>query len=465
MSMPVRLRLTLLFVVLVMIILSMVCSSIYYFSYTARMNAIKTRLTNRAMTTARLLGQKEIFDQKLIQKIDSFTTIASKNKTIQAYDNQNQQIYSYSNVKGDTLSIGKKILDDARIKGTLFFSIGNKEVVAYYYSNGSEGIVVLSAAVDVDGKKSLHDLLNILLLIFLIGNAIVLVTGYFFSTGLLLPIKKITSDVEDISAQNLTRRIKTGNSKDEWYQLTSTLNRLLDRLQDSFELQRRFISNASHELSTPLTSISSQLEVSLQRDRDAAEYKQVMQSIYQDVRHMGKLTQTLLEFAKASGNSGGLEIDLIRIDEIILELPFEISKINPRFSVSLEFEKLPDEEEGLLVFGNEILLSMAIKNIVVNACKYSDDQHAGILLKIAEKKIQILISDYGKGIPEAELDNIFQPFYRIEEDSVSKGFGLGLSLALKIITLHKGSIEVTSELSVGSQFVISLPAAASSLRV
>lgn len=462
--MPIRLRLALLFVGLVMIILFMVCGSIYYFSYTARVNAIKTRLTNRAITTARLLEQEQIFDQQLIQKIDSLTTIASKNKTIQAYDSKNNQIYSYSSVKGDTLPIDGKILTDARIEGIVYFTNGKKEAVAYYSPESNAGIVVISAAVDVDGKQSLQTLFNILLLIFLIGNVIVLVTGYFFSAGLLLPIKKITSDVEDISAQNLTRRIKTGKSKDEWFQLATTLNRLLDRLQESFELQRRFISNASHELSTPLTSISSQLEVSLQRERSVEEYKKVILSIYQDVRLMGNLTQTLLEFAKAAGNSGGLEIDLIRIDEIILGLPFEISKINPRYSVSLEFEKLPDEEEALLVFGNETLLIMAIKNIVVNACKYSVDQHAHILLKVEQKEIQIYIIDQGKGIPESELNNIFQPFYRIDEKIADKGFGLGLSLAQRIIILHKGFIKVSSKINIGAQFIISLPAAASSLQ-
>lgn len=459
--MPVRLRLTLLFAVLVMIILGMVCGGIYYFSYTARINTIKTRLTNRATTTARLLSQGNIFDQNLMQRIDSLTTLTLKNKTIQAYDYQNKKIYSYSDLPGDSLLINRSILDRSRINGIIFFSVGNKEGVAAQFSNNNNSVVVVSAAEDIDGKETLHTLFNILLFSFLIGTAFVLVTGYVFSARLLMPIKKIAADVEEISAQNLARRIETGKTKDEWYYLASTLNQLLNRLQDSFELQRRFISNASHELSTPLTSISSQLEVSLQRERHATEYKAVMQSIYQDVRHMSKLTQTLLEFAKASGNAGGLEINLVRIDEIILGLPAEIAKINPLFSVSIQFEKLPDEEEELLIFGNETLLLMAIKNIVINACKYSEKHHASILLEVVKKKITITVSDKGKGIPETELDNIFQPFYRVEKTADNNGFGLGLSLALRIIILHRGSIKVNSEINVGTSFIISIPAAGS----
>ena len=281
---------------------------------------------------------------------------------------------------------------------------------------GSISIVIFVAGEDVEGKESLKILMRILLLSFLIGNIFVLISGYFFSRGLLQPISKISQDVADISAQNLARRIETGQTKDEWYQLSVTLNELLNRLQDSFEMQRRFIANASHELSTPLTAISSQLEVTLQREREAGEYKKVMQSIYQDVQHMNKLTQTLLEFAKASGNSGGLEIDLIRIDEILLTLPAEVSKINSAYSVKLEFEDLPEEEESLLVFGNATLLFTAINNIVINACKYSLNQQALVKLSVSVHQATITVTDNGPGIPEEEIENIFQPFYRIDSN-------------------------------------------------
>ena len=457
--MPVRLRITFLFALLVFIILSIVCSGIYYFSYTARIDTIKKRLTNRAITTARLLSQREIFDQRLVQQIDSLTTISLKRKAVQAYDYNNRKIYNYSDLPGDTLHIDADILNDARLKGDTYFASGEKEAVAYHYVDNQSRIVIVSAGEDVDGRETLKRLLNILLVSFLFGNILVLAGGYLFSRGLLYPIKKITEDVAEISAQNLARRIQTGIARDEWYELSHTLNDLLDRLQESFELQRRFISNASHELSTPLTSISSQLEVSLQKERDAKDYKKVMQSIYQDVRHMSNLTQTLLEFAKASGNAGGLEINLVRIDEIILQLPAEIVKINNAYSIVLNFDNLPEDEKNLLVFGNETLLLTAIKNIVINACKYSSNHQATVHLQMKGQYLLVKIVDQGQGIPEEELANIFQPFYRIEESRSTGGFGLGLSLAERIIKLHKGFITVESKQGVGTSFLIQLPAA------
>lgn len=459
--MPVRVRITLIFSLLVFIILSLVCSGIYYFSYQTRINNIKTRLTNRAITTARLLSQREVFARDLIKRIDSSTTLALQNKTVQAYNYQNRRIYLFNDDPADTVHISQDILDDARVKGSIYFTEGNREVVAYHYTSHNSRIVMVVAGEDVEGKESLKNLSEILLISFLVANIFVLISGYFFSRGLLLPIKNISKDVAEISAQNLTRRIKTGKTKDEWYQLSVTLNDLLDRLQDSFEMQGRFIANASHELSTPLTAILSQLEVNLQRERTAEEYRKVLQSINQDVQHLTKLTQTLLEFAKTSGNPGGLEIDLLRIDEIILNLPAEVSKINSSYVVKIEFDHLPEEEDNLLVFGNETLLFTAINNIVINACKYSENQQARVVLSVSDDMVFVDIRDKGKGISNSELEKIFQPFYRIEEHRNEGGFGLGLSLAHRIIKIHKGTIKVSSEPGHETIFHIELPSAKS----
>lgn len=455
--MPVRIRITILFAIIVLAILTLVCGSIYYFSWANRLWNISTRLTNRAITTGRLLSQSEIFDHALIQKIDSSTTVTMTNKTVQVYDYLDARIYTYSDLPNDTLNINTNILDEARVKGRMYFTDGDKDAIAYHYTSNNYRVVLVVAAIDNDGKTKLRQLAIILWLSLLGGILIAVAGGYIFSERLMRPIRKIADEVNEISAQSLARRIATGNSKDEWSYLSLTLNRLLNRLQDSFEVQRRFISNASHELSTPLTSISSQLEVSLQRDREAAQYRQVMQSIYQDVRHLSKVTQTLLEFATASGTPGGLEIDLVRIDEILLRLPGDLAKIDSRYIVSLQFDELPPEEDKLLVLGNEGLLFTAIKNITTNACKYSSNHTAKIKLSITTHEINIVISDEGRGIPQEELGKIFQPFYRIDTDNSVTGFGLGLSLASRIIKLHKGDISATSVVGKGSVFTVTFP--------
>lgn len=456
--MPVKLRITLLFGSIVLLILLLVCGSVYYFSRTERTNDIVLRLTNRAITRARLMGQPN-FGQDMLQTIDSATMMSLKDKTLQAYNYLGEKIYSYSDEPDDTLTVDNRILDDARVKGTVYFRIGKKEAVAYHHIDPGKRIVVVAAAYDEVGLNKLQQLRHILWISFLTGSIIAFGAGYFFSGRLLRPIKKIADDINEISAQELNRRIQAGEVHDEWQYLSETLNQLLNRLQESFDMQRRFIANASHELSTPLTSISSQLEVSLQKDREADKYRSVMQSVYQDVRHLGKLTQTLLEFAQASGNPGGLEIQPVRIDEVLLALPADVNKLNPDYVVALGFGNMPLEDDALIVFGNTELLFLAIRNIVVNACKYSADHKAVVKLDTADRQFIISVEDKGIGIPENELKYIFQPFYRVNPAGGTGGFGLGLSLAHRIIKLHKGEITVSSRMGEGTLFRIILPAA------
>ncbi|MDR3716864.1 MAG: HAMP domain-containing sensor histidine kinase [Puia sp.] len=457
--MPVKIRIAILFSLLVLGVLSLVCGSVYYFSYTNRIKDIHTRLENRAITTGKLLNQGGLFDEKLIKKIDASTTIAMKNKVIEAYDGQNRKIYWYSDDPFDSVAVDNTIIEAARKEGRFYFTVGDKDAIAYFYDGRSESFVIVTAAYDEEGKDKLRHLRLVLSLSFAGGILITIVGGYLFSIRLLHPIRRIADEVNEISARNLARRIHTAghHPRDEWYYLSDTLNQLLNRLQESFEIQARFISNASHELSTPLTSISSQLEVSLQRQRSIEDYRQVILSVYQDVQQLNKLTQTLLEFARASGTAGGLEIDLVRIDEVLLRMPGEMTKMNAAWSVTLDFNRLPENEEELMVFGNDDLLFTATRNIVLNACKYSDDHHATISLEIFGQQINIRIADKGRGIDPKDLEKIFQPFYRSDEGHGIPGFGLGLSLANRIVKLHKGQIAVESVPGEGTCVQIILP--------
>lgn len=457
--MPVRIKVTLFFAVIGFAILSLVCTAIYYFSYVNRKKNFDTRLANRAVTTARFLVQSEIFNRELIQKIDAATAVAMVNKTTQAFDLDDNRIYSYSDKQGDSISVNKAILDDAKAKQYAYFTVGDRDAVAYRHNDNENHVVIVTAAYDLDGNRNLQQLRYVLLICFVGGIMTTVAGGYLFSASLLRPIKNIADELNDISAQNLARRIETGNSKDEWNYLSRTLNDLLDRLEESFATQARFIANASHELSTPLTSVSSQLEVSLQKERHPEEYRRVMQSVLHDVRHLGKLTQTLLQFAKASGNAGGIEIGLVRVDEILLRMPREMAKLNAAYVVKLAFDDLPEEDEKMLVLGNEDLLFSAVRNIIVNACKYSADHIAIVTLSARKDIILIKVADKGKGIGPEVLQHIFQPFYRADDNHAEPGFGLGLSLTNRIIKLQRGDIEVDSAPGKGTVFTILLPVA------
>jgi two-component system, OmpR family, sensor histidine kinase ArlS len=290
----------------------------------------------------------------------------------------------------------------------------------------------------------------------LVSVLVSILIGYLFSAQLVRPISQIIHEVKDISSHNLSHRLQAGGGKDELSQLAETFNNLLNRLQDSFNTQRRFISNASHELSTPLTSISSQLQVTLQKERSQQEYRQVLQSIQEDVQQMGQLTKTLLEIAK-TGTQGSIELREVRIDEVLLKVIADVKKINSQYDVTLNFDNLPDDEKSCMVFGNVDLLYSALRNIIENGCKYSPDHMSNVELSAREKDILIKVTNTGDVIAEEEIEQIFQPFYRSAAAANVEGFGLGLALARRIVGLHKGVIEVSSDIENGTCFTITLP--------
>ena len=156
--MAARLKITLLFTIIMFLLLSLLCGFIYYFSYSTRLKNIKTHLTNRALTTANMLHQPDLFNKQLMNKIDSTILRSIKNKSIQVYNVSNERIYVYSDNLNDTVIIKNDILDEARTNGVAFFTIGRKEILAYHDNNNNAGIVIITAAFDEEGKSNLQRL-------------------------------------------------------------------------------------------------------------------------------------------------------------------------------------------------------------------------------------------------------------------------------------------------------------------
>ncbi len=457
--MKIKYRITLLFTLVVTAILLIVCISVYSLTNLNRENDFRKRLRNRALTTVSLLTKVEGIDTTLLRRIDENMVFSIQQKSVVIYDDQNREIYRYvdSNITAETAD--KELLEKVKTEGQFIYTNHRKDIIAIEYFRDHKKYVVIAAAYDKDGLERLSQLKFVLALSFITGILITLLSGLFFSSRVVVPIKKITNEVKEISSQHLSRRIAIHEPKDELNELSSTFNDLLTRLQESFEIQRRFIANASHELSTPLTSISSQLEITLQNERKAPEYKAVIHSVYDDVKHLTQLTRSLLELAKATSSADGMELSLVRIDELLMRLPPELRKANKDFKVALHFETFPENEDNLLVFGNPNLLYSAIKNIVLNACKYSADHFAAVALNFSEDELHVIVTDNGPGISEEDKQLIFQPFYRAKSTSQTQGSGLGLSLASRIIQLHKGSILIKPGAPLGTIFTINIPIA------
>jgi two-component system, OmpR family, sensor histidine kinase ArlS len=453
----IKYKITALFALLATAIMLLSSVSVYYFTSTDRAEAFKSRLKGRANNNAQIYSIFGDSSFKLLTQIDSGSVRTLPRKSVVIYDYLDNPLYVF-NANGETAPpVDKSILERSRVEEEIYFKVKGREAIAFHHTDSRNRIVIVVAAYDEDGWVRLVQLRHILFLGLLIGIAIALIGGYLFSVQLVRPLSTIIQEVKDISSQNLSHRLEAGSGHDELHQLANTFNELLNRLQESFMIQRRFISNASHELSTPLTSISSQLEVTLHKDRDIEEYKQVMLSIREDVKQMQQLTKSLLEIAK-TGSQGTIELVEVRIDEVMFKVMGDVQKISPDYKVELHFEDIPEDDREFLVFGNSDLLYSAIKNFVENGCKYSQDHTSWVDLSFQSGQIIIRVKNQGDVIAEEEIEHIFQPFYRTNSASTrTKGFGLGLALAKRIIGLHKGAINVQSDIVAGTVFTIVLP--------
>jgi signal transduction histidine kinase len=317
-------------------------------------------------------------------------------------------------------------------------------------------VVIVSARNDY-GSQYLADLRKVLLLCITIAAIGVVTAGFFFSRYILQPVRQITSKVGNIRAHNLHLRLDAPNSGDEMSELAQTFNNMLDRLETAFETQNNFVSNASHELGTPLTAIIGEAELALNKHRPEEEYRQSLQVILQEAERLEHITKSLLSLAQTGFDGKRQRLERLRTDELIFSVKNTIDRINPDNQVEIDYTMLPEDEDKLFVQGNAQLLQLALSNIVQNACKYSDNRPAYIALAATDKNNVIIIKDNGIGIPAQDLPFIYEPFFRASNTSSYKGYGIGLPLARNIIRLHGGNIIVNSEQNQGTEIRITLP--------
>jgi len=448
----------LLFTLLVTAIISLLTGSVYYFAKLERVQVFEKRLKARATYNTNLYAIMGDSGLHLLSRIDTVSLLGgSVSRSIRMYTDDGRVLYQFDMPGTPRLNIDRSLLNEVIAKGEKSFTVDNRNAVAIHRNNGKRDFVVIVAGHDEDGIERVETLNKILVISLILSVCLTALVSFLFARQLLNPITQIIREVKQISSFDLSQRIRAGTGQDEMSQLGNTFNDLLGRLQEAFAIQRRFISNASHELSTPLTSVSSQVEVILQKDRSADEYKQVLSSVREDVQQMRQLTKSLLEIAK-TGSQGGIELNEVRVDEVLMKVVGEVKKSNTQYIVELDFGEFPEDEKDFVVFGNSELLYIAIRNVVENGCKYSPDQRSLVDLSFAHHKVFVKVVNKGAVIPAEEITQIFQPFYRGAQTATTRGFGLGLAMAERIIALHKGHIHVVSDPTNGTVFTIELPA-------
>ena len=185
------------------------------------------------------------------------------------------------------------------------------------------------------GYDMLHILNTRLLAVWAVSFGLLFVIGYFMARSVLKPVSEIVKQVEAITASNLSKRVEVEDHKDEIGELARTFNKTLDRLEESFEAQKMFISNVSHELRTPMAALIAELELSLYKERSSEDYKKVVENALSDARNIEKLSNGLMDLAKASYNTEQISMSAIRLDEVLLDASAMVMKAHSGYNVDL----------------------------------------------------------------------------------------------------------------------------------
>ena len=299
------------------------------------------------------------------------------------------------------------------------------------------------------------------------------VCTYFLTKKTLTPLQKLTSEVSQIQAQNLSTQLAVPNSKDEIAQLTSSFNEMLARLDNAFSTQKQFSANAAHELRTPLAVLQTNLEVfEKKQEPEMVEYRQLFTMIKEQTARLSQLVGTLLDMTNLKSVP---RTDHVSLEELVDEVFCDLDPVAEKAGISIHFDDSSSQDlytdvhtpdastlnnNILNITGSYVLLYRAVYNLVENAIKYNRP-NGSVTVSVREQNGQamILVKDTGIGISPENQKKIFDPFFRVDKSRsrAMGGAGLGLALVDSIAKEHGGTVNVLESSETGSTIALMLP--------
>ncbi len=440
----IRTRLTYQFMAIVTAILLFFSVGVYFFSKLYLEKRFFKRLQDRAVTTTTLLFDLRTADSTVLRIVNASEKEFLSDESIYVYDESQKRLIfstqeSYSGLFKDLIP------DIQKQKKSTYYFAGYYQTLGIQLKKEQNSYWVIVSAIDKNGKEALEDLRKILTVMVLVGLLLLGISGWFFADKALAPMSGIIKQVNEIFPANVEKRVQHPNSSDEIGLLVTTFNQLLDRIEQALVMQKMFIANISHELKNPLTKIYSQIDVTLLQKRTPKEYEESLKSLKEDTRTLTQLTNSLLDLANTVVSAENIQFAPIRIDELLWEAKSQLQKWHENYYIELDFSDFPEDEEALIMQGNEASLKVALMNLMDNACKFSENN--SVFVNFMANMNEIIITFFNKGvvIPEGDLPYIFRPFYRSNATAKAiKGHGVGLAIVAQITKLHHGNIDVVS---------------------
>ena len=413
-------------------------------------NDFYSRLLDRAKVAAQLYLEADEISPDSLTRVRERYLKQLPGEVTRIYDDDNTASF----IKDRQQYWNSGVINIVRKRKAVEFVEGNRQTVGIYYNDNQGNFVILTSAADIQGHKRIDDLVEIMLVMFVWVITGLFFIGRWFAKKALEPIDDMIDEMQQVHAGNLSFRITEGNGKDEISKLAENFNRLLKHLDNAFEVQQTYVTNASHELKTPVTSIIGEIEVALNKVRSNEEYEQVLRSVLNDAEGLNETITGLMELAQVDMSYTQAAQDLVAIDELIWELADQWTNKLGKGLFAVSVQHLPDDPEKLQIPANKALLTIALNNIISNAYKFSNDRRVQCNLYADNSKVSITVTDSGIGIPANEVEKVFESFYRGANVKEYQGSGIGLYITGKIIHLYNGKISIKSDANRGTAITI-----------
>lgn len=454
--MKIKLRLTLEYSMLTALLMLATMFVIYAHSEKSRKSTFIQELQREAITKAQLFlngystpeTMHRIYENNR-QFIDEVqVAVYEKPFTLVYHDAGNIDL-----LKEDTLMFRNM----AKAGGVMNLNVGEYEAVIMDYSFEGKDYVLTAVAYDGNGRENIAALKRLLIAVSVICLTIIVISGFLFAYVALKPINRLLEEAEQITASSMDKRLPLNSNHDEIYELSVTFNSLFDRLEKAFNSQKMFVSNASHELRTPVAAMKAEMEILLMKDRTTEEYRHAIENMLNDAQRLTQLIDGLLKLAKADYNAESIKFEELRVDELLIDSVQHVRKLHPDYKVDVIFQEDIEDDSFVTVRANGYLLTNAFVNLIENNCKYSENKTSVVHISYWDSMTILRFSDNGLGMSEEDARNIFQPFRRGENKGYAHGYGIGMALVKKIVDLHGGRIEVHSSVGEGTTFIVNLP--------
>ena len=471
--MPLRLRLTLFFTLFLAFVLVTVSATVYFLTQRSLVENLQDRLIQAVSQInssaflnegVKTLPRDIYFESRLLfmrpERVDELNVDNIRGSFTFTADRGNPTPESISRLLSD--DVYEELIQNGFASGRVRLESGNRLLVVATLAlirtdNNIErdvppALVPLFVGLPLPTER-LAQLRRLLLYTSLSAFAVFAVGVYILSRQVLLPVKKVTEAAAGVSGAELSQRVPVPKTRDEVQEMAVTLNHMLDRLEESFETQRRFTADASHELRTPVTAITGHANYLLRRTKPSPEQVDSLTVIRREGERMAKLVNDLLELARADA---GFTVDRhpMNLVEVLEAVHMAVAPVAGHASI-----RVSAPQPLIEVLGDAARLKQVVLNLVQNALNAGA---TAITLSVLQEKntVRLEVLDNGPGIPPEAVPHLFERFYRVDGARSTRGNGSGLGLAIVrwIVQQHHGEVEVESRLGEGTVFTVLLPA-------